>query len=93
MQYSSNIELRQLEQGLEQIVDQHQERLERWVAPVAKHVKKYGLPIMYVGHVDLAFNHEYTPGKIYSSGLHNMEPGKCYSLWLPRRYRRWIRRS
>ncbi|MBR6124568.1 hypothetical protein IKQ19_13405 [Candidatus Saccharibacteria bacterium] len=23
---------------------------------------------------------EYTPGKIYSSGLHNMEPGKCYSL-------------
>ena len=64
MQYSSNIELRQLEQGLEQIVDQHQERLERWVAPVAKHVKKYGLPIMYVGHVDLAFNHEYTPGKI-----------------------------
>ena len=23
---------------------------------------------------------EYTPGKIYSSGLYNMEPGKCYSL-------------
>lgn len=23
---------------------------------------------------------EYTPGKIYSSGLLNMEPGKCYSL-------------
>ena len=64
MQYSSNIELRQLEQGLDQIVDLHQDRLERWLAPVSKVVKKYGLPIMYVGHVDLAFNHEYTPGKI-----------------------------
>lgn len=64
MPRTANIELRQLEADLDQVVTLHRERMEMWAGHVAKRVKKYGLPLMYVGHVDLAYNNPYSRYKI-----------------------------
>ena len=64
MVYSTDIELNQLEKQLEKIVPRHNDRVEMWWGHVAKHINKYGLPIMYVGQVDLAYKEEASAEKI-----------------------------
>ena len=49
---------------LEKIVPRHNDRVEMWWGHVAKHINKYGLPIMYVGQVDLAYKEEASAEKI-----------------------------
>lgn len=61
-----NIERHLLEDSLEEVLWMHDERRKMWAGHVSKHTKEYGLPFMYVGHVDLAFNKEFTKGKIIS---------------------------